>query len=325
MSANTPRDDVDQTPEKPVPPPVTPDGKPKKAKANGAGEATPPDPATKPNGEGDADPASEAAHLPNDEDASPDAVAQTASAKKAKAKAKAKAYKPPTDSSGDTTLERAESLPDEAAAAPELPPLQETVDLDDMLSSAIAPDDEDVDLSEMELGPPHYPALPRRTSPPQMVPIRIFPKGVGSTTVYMLQVKREAQGEGDLDTYLVVELVRLALKGHPTFQKAIKRFQICLGVTSLGKPFFLEVNLDDPGIWGQSRRDLVVVAESKWVIVGSDRQSGYLHWDADHFDDPVTLAQSFEELYKLTYKPCVITTLNHPIIQRGQLRKTGKK
>ena len=126
----------------------------------------------------------------------PDVSAKPASRKGAKAKA----YKPSSDTEPETTFERAESLPDEAQAAPEPPPLQEAADLDELLSSAIAPDDEDVDLAEAELGPPSYVTVLRRTSPPQMIPIRIFPKSVGVATVYMLSLKREAQDDGDLDT-----------------------------------------------------------------------------------------------------------------------------
>ena len=183
----------------------------------------------------------------------------------------------------DGTFERAESLPNETQASPELPQPQEADDLDDLLASAIAPDDEDVDLDLAELGPPRYAILPRRTTPPQMIPFRIFSKSAGATTVYMLQLKREAQDDGDLDTYLVSQPVRVGLIGHPVFQKHIRRFQIRLGVTSLGKPFFLEVNLDDPGVYGQSRRDLVGVAETKWVTVSSDRQAGYLYHDFRSF------------------------------------------
>jgi hypothetical protein len=225
----------------------------------------------------------------------------------------------------ETTFERAESLPDETQAALEPSPLQEAPDLDDLLSSAIAPDDEDVDLDLTELGPHHYGLLPRRTSPPQMVPFRIFPKSAGAMTVYMLQLKREAQDDGDLDTYLVSQPVRAGLAGHPVFQKHIRRFQIRLGVTSLGNPFFLEVNLDDHGIYGQTRRDLVAVAETKWIIASSDRQAGYRHHPADQLDDPVVPEQGFEELYKLTYTPCLIASLDHPVIRRGALHKTAKK
>jgi hypothetical protein len=222
------------------------------------------------------------------------------------------------------TFDRAESLPDETQAAPEAPALQEAGDLDDLLASAIAPDDEDVALAELEMGPADYPALTRRTSPPKMIPIRIFPKSVGSMTVYLLTVKREAQAEGDLDTYLLSKPVREKLVGHPVFQKAIRRFQIRLGVTSLGAPFFFEINLDDHGIWGQSRRDLVTIAETRWVTITSDHQTGYRHWDSDHFEDPVEFKQSFDELYQLSYRPCLITTLDHPIIKRGMLRKAVK-
>jgi hypothetical protein len=242
-------------------------------------------------------------------------------AKPAAKGAKTKARKPSTEPEPETTFERAESLPDETLAAPEPPPLGDADDLDDLLASAIAPDDEDVDLAEAELGQPDYSVLARRTSPPQMIPIRVFPKSVGATTVYLLTVKREAQAEGDLDTYLLSQPVREKLAGHPVFQKAIRRFQIRLGVTSLGTPFFFEINLDDHGIWGQSRRDLVAIAETRWVTVTSDRQAGYRHWDSDHFEDPVELKQSFEELYKLTYRACLITTLDHPVIKRGMLRK----
>jgi hypothetical protein len=71
--------------------------------------------------------------------------------------AKAKVRKPSAESEPETTLERAESLPDETQAAPEPPPLGEADDLDDLLSSAIAPDDDDVALAEMEMGQPDYP------------------------------------------------------------------------------------------------------------------------------------------------------------------------
>jgi hypothetical protein len=250
--------------------------------------------------------------------------AEASSVKPANKGAKTKARKPSAEPEPETTFERAESLPDETQAAPEPSLLQEADDLDDLLSGAIAPDDEDVDLAEMELGQADYSTIARRTSPPQMIPIRIFPKSVGTTTVYLLTVKREAQGEGDLDTYMIAKPVRERLAGHPVFQKAIRRFQIRLGVTSLGVPFFLEINLDDHGIWGQSRRDLVAIAETKWLTVTSDRQAGYRHWDSDHFEDPVQPKQSFEELYKLTYKPCLITTLDHPVIKRGMLRKAAK-
>jgi hypothetical protein len=262
---------------------------------------------------------------PNGEDPNGAPIdAGTSSAQPAGKSAKAKARKPPPSVEPETTFDRAESLPGETMAASESPPLQEADDLDELLCSAIAPDDEDVAVAEMELGQPDYSILPRRTSPPGMIPIRIFPKSVGAMTVYLLAVKREAQAEGDLDTYLISQPVRERLAGHPVFQKAIRRFQIRLGVTSLGAPFFLEVNLDDHGIWGQSRRDLVAVAETKWLTVTSDRQAGYRHWDSDHFEDPVELKQSFEELYKLTYRPCLITTLEHPVIKRGMLRKAAK-
>lgn len=220
-----------------------------------------------------------------------------------------------------TTLDRAESLPHETQPAPEPTLSQDAVALDDLLATAIAPDDEDVDLSEAELGPPRYTTVPRRTSPPRMIPIRVFSKTVGSVTVYMLSVAREAQDDGDQDTYLLGQSVRIQLAGHPAFQKHIRRYQIRLGVTSLGRPFFLEVNLDDQGVWGQSRRDLVARAETEWVMVSSDRSTGYVYYPADHFDDPTLPEQGFAELYQLTYRSSLIGSLDHPIIKRGALRK----
>ena len=149
----------------------------------------------------------------------------------------------------ETTLDRAESLPDEAQPAPAPTPSQEAIALDDELASAIAPDDEDVDLSEAALGPPRYTSLSRRTSPPRVIPIRFFPKTVGATTIYMLSVPVKLRTTATRTPYLLAQAVRFQLaEGHPTFQKHIRRFQIRLGATSLGKPFFLEVNLDDQGI-----------------------------------------------------------------------------
>jgi hypothetical protein len=231
----------------------------------------------------------------------------------------------PEEPAAETTLDRAESLPDEAQPAPEPTPSQDAASLDDLLASAVAPEDEDVDLSEEDLGPPHYTSIPRRTAPPKMIPFRIFPKSVGSMTIYMLSVNRDAQEDGDLDTYPLSQSVRVALTSHPVFQKQIRRFQIRLGVTSLGKPFFLEVNLDDPGVYGRTRRDLVAVAESKWIFVTSDRSTGYTPHDSDHEGDPVLPEQEFAELYQLTYKPPLISSLSHPIIKRGALRKAKPK
>ena len=164
----------------------------------------------------------------------------------------------------ETTFERADSLPDETLAAPEPTPSQEADDFDALLESALAPDDEDVDL-EAEMGPPRFITVSRKTAPPRMIPIRIFPKTAETKTVYMLCVSREAQGDDDQDTYLLSQPVRQLLVGNPAFQRRVRRFQIRLGMTSLGRPFFLEVNLDDPGIWGQSRRDLVARAEAEWI------------------------------------------------------------
>ena len=192
----------------------------------------------------------------------------TSSKRKAKAKA---------DAAPETTFERAESLPDETQAAPELPPLQEAEDLDDLLSSAIAPDDEDVALAEMEMGPPDYPALTRRTSPPRWSQSASSRRASGSMTVYLLTVKEG--GAGRRRSRHVSAQSKLCARSWPdirSFKRPFAASRFGLGVTSLGVPFFLEVNLDDHGIWGQSRRDLVAIAETKWVTVTSDRQAGYL-------------------------------------------------
>ena len=237
----------------------------------------------------------------------------------------AKKAKNTAESAAEMTLDRAESLPDEAEPAPESTPSQEAASLDDELASAVAPEDEDVELSEEDLAPPTYRSLPRRTSPPKMIPIRIFPKSVGSKTIYMVAITREAQEEGDQDTYPLTKSVRVSLAGHPIFQKKIRRFEIRLGVTSLGRPFFFEINLDDSGIWGQTRRDLVVDAEARWVVVTSDRSMGYISHPSDHEGDPVQPEQEFDELYQLTYKPALITSTAHPVIKRGALRKAKAK
>jgi hypothetical protein len=225
----------------------------------------------------------------------------------------------------EATFDRAESLPEEALPAPDSTPSQDAASLDDELASAVAPEDDDVELSEEDLGPPHYTSIPRRTSPPKMVPIRIFPKSVGSATIYMLALNRDAQSDGDQDTYPLTQPTRVKLTGHPVFQKGIRRFQIRLGATSLGRPFFLEINLDDSGIWGQTRRDLAAIAETQWILVSSDRSTGYSHHPSDHEGDPVLPEQSFTELYQLTYKPILINSLAHPVIKRGALKKTKAK
>ena len=62
-----------------------------------------------------------------------------------------------------------------------------------------------------------------------MIPIRISPEERGIDDGQLTTVKREAQAEGDLDTYLLSKPVREKLAGHPVFQKAIRRFQIWLG------------------------------------------------------------------------------------------------
>jgi hypothetical protein len=156
------------------------------------------------------------------------------------------------------------------------------------------------------------------------VPFRILKKNEATKTLYMLVLPQEAQDEGDQDTYALTPTTRAHLESHPAFRKQIKRFQIRLGVTSLAKPFFLEVNLDDHGVWGQSRRDLAAIAEIQWVFAASDRGTGYSHHPSDHEGDPVYPEQGYEELFNLTYKNCVINSVDHPIIKRSALRKAKK-
>jgi hypothetical protein len=223
----------------------------------------------------------------------------------------------------ETTFDRAASLPDETQAPPAPTQSQETDDFDEQLNAALAPDDEAIDL-DAELGPPRFTTVPRRTSPPRMIPFRIFPRDENTKTLFMLTVAREAQDETDVDTYVLPQAVRLQFAAHPVFRKQIRRFSIRLGVTSLGKPFFLEVNLEDHGIWGQSRRDLVARAEMEWVQATSDRQSGYTYHSADHSSDLVMPEQGYGELFSITYRSCLINGVDHPIIQRGALRKARK-
>ena len=132
-----------------------------------------------------------------------------------------KAPKPETPAEPEMTFDRSESLPDEAQAAPDPTPSQDAPDLDDEFASAVAPeDDEDLDLNEDALGPPRYTVVNRRTTPPKMVPFRIFPKEEGVTkTVYLLAVDRSARGKNELDTYLLSEKVKRQLISHPVFQK----------------------------------------------------------------------------------------------------------
>jgi hypothetical protein len=252
----------------------------------------------------------------NGEDIGPPPPELEKSAPKRKRKAKG--------NGAEETLNRAESLPEEAAPAPEQLPSQDAPSLDELLASAVAPEDEDVNLSEEDLGPPLYGPLTRRTSPPQTIPFRILPRTYGYRTIYMLGLKREAQMDGDLDTYPLTETVRKGLMFHPVFQKGVKRFEVRLGVMFPSKPFFFEINLDDSGIYGQTRRDLVVRAEKGWVISTSDRTTGYTPHDADVEIDLIIPTQTFEELYPLTYGPPLLKSLDHSVIKRGALRKAKK-
>jgi hypothetical protein len=235
----------------------------------------------------------------------------------------------------DELPDRVEDLPDVAKPASGQTGSQEADPLDALLESAVAPQDEDVVLSEADLGPPQYTSLPRRTSPPQMVPFRIFPKSCGSETIYMLALNRDAQKDGDQDTYALSKDVRMAFSVNPITAKKVHRFDIRMGVTSLGKPFFLEVNLDDQGVYGRTRRDLVDVAEKHWVYCTSDRSEGYTPHPTtvEGAPDPVTKAprnldpmllvpeQSFKELFKLTYKIDLIASKAHPLFQRLTVRR----
>ena len=237
------------------------------------------------------------------------------------------APKPEVQAEPEMTFDRSESLPDEAQPAPDPTPSQDAPDLDDEFASAVAPeDDEDLDSNEDALGPPRYTVVNRRTTPPKMIPFRIFPKEEGVTkTVYLLAVDRSARGKNELDTYLLSEKVKQHLISHPVFQKQIRRYQIRLGMTSLGDPFFLEVNLDDQGVWGVSRRNVVAQAEKEWVLAQSEGNAvGYVSWAADHFSDLPKPAQGYQELYDLSYKPCFISGLNHPVIMRGAFKKAKR-
>jgi hypothetical protein len=260
----------------------------------------------------------------NGQDPTPPAAPNRHDRRASKAKAaKAAKAKP----AAETTLDRAESLPEEVEPAPKTPPSQDAPSLDELLASAAAPEDEDVDLSMEDLGPPIYGPLTRRTAPPQMVPFRILPREYGYKTIYMLRLKREAQMDGDLDTHPLVDTVRKGLMHHPTFQKGVKRFEVRLGVTSLAKPFFFEINLDDSGVYGMTRRDVVAKAEKEWVICTSDRSTGYTGHGADveGDPDPVIPTQTFDELYTLAYAAPLIKSTDHPLIRRGALRRAAPK
>ena len=193
--------------------------------------------------------------------------------------AKAKVRKPSAEFEPETTFERAESLPDETQAAPEPPPLGEADDLDDLLvkrdrSGRRRRRPGRDGARAARLSDAHEEDLAAQDDPDPNLPEE---RGIDDG----LFAHGETGGAGRRRSRHVscsAKPVREKLAGHPVFQKAIRRFQIRLGVTSLGAPFFLEVNLDDPGIWGQSRRDLVAIAETKWLMVSSDRQTGYLHW-----------------------------------------------
>jgi hypothetical protein len=221
----------------------------------------------------------------------------------------------------EVTFDRAESLPDEAQAAPEMTPSQEATNLDELIDAAVAPEDEDAG-GDYESGPPQYVVLQRQTRPPKAIPFCSLPKAQGSKTVYLLTVDRQARGEGELDTYLVSQGVYKALKAHPVFQRQIKRFLIRLCATSLGVPFFFEINLDDHGVWGATRRGLGERAEGEWVLAtAGDMSTGYVRLPSAYSEEPVFPMQTFNELYTSTYKTCFIQTLDHPVIKRGALRK----
>ena len=52
--------------------------------------------------------------------------------------------------------------------------------------------------------------------------------------------------------------------------------------------------------------------------------SGYVYWDADHYDDLVMPEQGYAELFQLAYQSSLIRSADHPIIKRGALRKSSK-
>ena len=71
-----------------------------------------------------------------------------------------------------------------------------------------------------------------------------------------------------------------------------------------------------------SRRNVVAQAEREWVLAQSEGNAvGYVSWPADHYDDLSMPEQGYLELYNLSYKPCFISGLNHPVILRGAFKK----
>jgi hypothetical protein len=97
----------------------------------------------------------------------------------------------------------------------------------------------------------------------------------------------------------------------------LRRVRLFLCVTRRGSVSFWPVSQTDQGTWGQSAREIVEMAKTRWIRVVSNRGEGC--YEPFEPEDPLPTPEwpdkELRELLKLAFRGRVIDRPDHPVIE----------
>jgi hypothetical protein len=191
---------------------------------------------------------------------------------------------------------------------------QDAPDLDDELEAAlIPPDAEEMSLSGVDFEP-IYAKLPIR-NPKRTEAFRVHPGQGFQTMVIKASIPIEYGGTGREQEYILSPRAYQAAMHHPTLCEAVRRMRFRLAVNSVGEPFFIVENLQDPTDWGPTKQEFFSKAMREWVTMTSKMTLGmYAGFETEDYGEPRwPKKQTARELFSLTVKARMVRDENHPL------------
>jgi hypothetical protein len=217
-------------------------------------------------------------------------------------------------------LENPESA-DAAGTEKSKPLSQDALTLDEELASAlIAPDEEEITLSGTDFEP-IYTKLPVR-NPKRTEAFRVHPGPGFQVMVIKASIPIEYGGTGREQEYVLSPRAYQAAMHHPTLCEAVRRMRFRLAVNSVGEPFFIVENLQDPTDWGPTKQELSAKAVHEWVAMTSQQAMGMYHsFETKDYGEPRwPKKQSDRELFMLTIKSRFVKDETHPLFTMVQIK-----
>ena len=97
-----------------------------------------------------------------------------------------------------------------------------------------------------------------------------------------------------------------------------------LAVNSVGEPFFLVENLQDPTDWGPTKREFFDKAVHEWVTMTSQNGSRHVRrFETKDYGEPRwPKKQTDRELFLLTIKSRFVKDESHPLFTVVQIKVT---